>query len=406
LKKLLKYIYVLGFALLTMLPQSCNDAQSKRKQPLFQADKIITDLDQKIIARKAHIIDSIFSRLHKRNLFNGCVMYAEKGRLVFEGAYGYSDIRHKEELTVNSAFQLASVSKMFTAMAIMILKERGKLDYDDLVIKYIPELPYTDVTIRELLTHRSGLPRYMSLADHEWPDKKIPINNEDVIALLVKYHPSPYFSPDNGFHYCNTNYALLASVVERISGETFDRFMAENIFKPLKMDHSFIYNMNGDTTVPFYIPVGVPGHRYRRWRPVKEPNDYLNGVMGDKGVYTTVDDMFKWDQSLWDHTLVSDSTLEEAFSPGSPKYWKRNKNYGFGWRIKENRPDAVYHFGWWKGFRSYFIRDLKQEKSIVVLTNVDRGPSSTIYWKIIDDDRYELGYIDKISDREERSEEN
>ncbi len=406
MKKLLKYLSILGFVLLTIIPQSCNDVNPKTRAPQFKPEKLITDLDKKLIDKKAHIIDSIFKRLHKRNLFNGCVMYAEKGRLVFEGAYGYSNIRKKEALTVNSAFQLASVSKMFTAMAIMILQEEGKLDYDDPVVKYIPELPYTDVTIRQLLTHRSGLPRYMSLADNEWPDKKVPMNNEEMVAMLVKYHPKPYFSPDGGFHYCNTNYALLASVVERISKEHFDQFMEENIFKPLKMNHTFIYNMRGDTLVPFYIEKGVPGHRYRRWRPVREPNDYLNGVMGDKGVYSTVDDLFKWDQALWDHSLVSDSTLKKAFTPGSPKYRRRHKNYGFGWRLKDDRPDAVYHFGWWKGFRSYFIRDLKQEKTIIVLTNMDRGPSSTIYWDILDDNRFELGYTGKISDREERLEEN
>jgi CubicO group peptidase (beta-lactamase class C family) len=221
----------------------------------------------------------------------------------------------------------------------------------------------------------------------------MPMNNEDVINLYVTFQPDPYFKPDNGFHYCNTNYALLASVVERISGKTFDKFVEERIFDPLGMDDSFVYNMNGDTAIEAYIYNGVMGHYYRKWRLVRERNDYLNGVMGDKGVYASVDDLFKWDQALSNNTLVGDSTIREAFSRGSPKYWKRKDNYGYGWRIKESRDSTVFHFGWWKGFRNYYIRDLAQEKTIIVLSNKDKGPGSSTLWNIIDNHEFDLGYI-------------
>ncbi len=303
---------------------------------------------------------------------------------VFKEAYGYEDFRKKDSLQLNAAFQLASVSKMFTAAAIMVLKERGKLQFDDTLTKFIPEFPYYGITIRQLLDHRSGLSRYMSLADKYWDINK-PINNEEVISLFVKYKPDPYFKPDNGFHYCNTNYALLASVVERISGQPFDVFVRENIFNPLEMDDSFVYNLRGKEDINSKISVGVPGYDYRRRRLVEVGDYYLNGVMGDKGVYASVEDLFKFNQALDNGTLVTVSTLEEAFTKGSAQYYKRKDNYGFGWRIRESADSTAYHFGWWKGFRSFYIRDMKNNRTIIALTNTHHGFSSSILWDIIED---------------------
>lgn len=379
-----------------LLPASFTECTHRNKweniDP-FPTDSLFNDLDRGIIEQKARIIDSAFTRLNRRYGFNGCVLYAEKGRLVYENAFGYADFRKKEPLTLQSQFQLASVSKMFTAMAIMILHEQGKLDYDDPLVTFIPEFPDKEITIRMLLNHRSGLTNYNYLADEYW-DRDLPMSNEDVIELFAKYDPPPYFSPNNGFHYCNTNYALLASVVERITGESFDQYARENIFEPLGMDHTFIYNLRGDTLVPRYVPVGVQGHLARRRRPYIERDYYQNGVMGDKGVYSTIQDLYNWDQALYKEKLVTNGTLQEAFSPGSPRYRGRINNYGFGWRIKDGRDSTVFHYGWWKGFRSYFIRDMAQQKTIIVLTNIDRAISSSHLWKLIDDHHYELGAVE------------
>jgi CubicO group peptidase (beta-lactamase class C family) len=113
---------------------------------------------------------------------------------------------------------------------------------------------------------------------------------------------------------------------------------------------------------------------------------YLNGVMGDKGVYASVEDMFKFNLALDQGTLVSLSTLEEAFTRGSPGYYKRKDNYGFGWRIREGADSTVYHFGWWKGFRTFFIKDLKNNKSIIALTNVHNGFSASVLWEIMEEE--------------------
>ena len=167
--------------------------------------------------------------------------------------------------------------------------------------------------------------------------------------------------------------------------------MKERIFEPLDMDSSFIYQMRDDTTVSLYVEEGVPGYYHRGWRWREMTNDYLNGVMGDKGVYTSVDDLYKYDQALDHFTLLPDSVLKEAFEPGSPKYWRRKNNYGFGWRIKDDMDSTVYHFGWWKGFRTFYIRDMKHHKTLIVLTNKDKGPGSDNFWSIIKSDTLPLG---------------
>jgi len=353
--------------------------------PFVAGENIYYDIGKIITAQKSTELDNRFSNLNKKGVFNGTILYSENGETIFKKAYGYKNFRQKDSLQLSSAFQLASVSKMFTAAAIMVLKEKNKLQYDDTITKFIPEFPYYGITIRQLLTHRSGLSRYMSLADKYWDINK-PINNEEVVELFVKYKPDPYFKPDNGFHYCNTNYTLLASIVERISGKPFDIFIQENIFDPLEMNDSFVYNLRNKEDINTKIPVGVPGYRYRRWRLVEVGDYYLNGVMGDKGVYASVEDLFKFNLALDNGTLVSQSTLEEAFTPGSAKYYKRKDNYGFGWRIRESLDSTAYHFGWWKGFRSFYIRDMKNERTLIALTNTHKGFSSRILWDIIQED--------------------
>lgn len=358
---------------------------------------LFVNIDSLVIAKKAEELDQKFKYLQRKTGFNGTVLYAEKGRIIFEKAYGFRDVRHRRDsLEVNDAFQLASVSKMFTATAIMILHNRGKLDYDADIRTYLPDFPYEDVTCRWLMNQRSGLPRYMSLAFDKWPDKKVPMDNEDMLDLFIKYHPDKYFKPNGGFHYCNTNYALLANIVQVISGMPFDEFIKKNVFDPLEMNDSFVYNMRGDTIVSLYIDKGVPGFYERGWRWRQMENDYLNGVMGDKNVYSSVEDLFKFDRSLDNFTLLPDSIIREAFTPGSKRYWRRKNNYGFGWRIRDGMDSTVYHFGWWKGFRTFYIRDMKHQKTLIVLTNKDKGPGSANFWNIIKSDTLPIGKFSPI----------
>jgi CubicO group peptidase (beta-lactamase class C family) len=327
-------------------------------------------------------LDDQFRNLNRRGVFNGTVLYAENGSVVFKGAYGYADFKTRDTLTLQSQFQLASVSKMFTAAAIMLLEKDGLLDYDDTLKRFIPEFPFTNVTIRQLLTHRSGISRYMSLADQHWNINK-PISNEEVIGLYVRHKPSSYFMPDRGFHYCNANYALLASVVERVSGMHFDEFLKEKIFDPLGMKHSFVYNLRNDFVIRGSVPAGVQGHISGGRQLRKVPDYYLNGVMGDKGMYSTVEDLFLFNTALDNGTLIPIDALQKAFEPGSPDYSKRKDNYGFGWRLKDDMDSTAYHFGWWKGFRTYYMRDMQNGRILIVLTNTSQGMSSQVLWDIL-----------------------
>ena len=282
--------------------------------PVLNVDSLFFDMNKAIVAKRAKQADKVFTDL-SRNGLNGVVLYAEQGEIVYEKAFGWRDLtkRQKDSLRIEDAFQLSSDSKMFTAEAIMLLKADGKLDYDTDIKKYIPEFPYEGVTVRMLLTHRSGLPRYDSMADEFWPDRKKPFSNEALIKMLIKKKPEPYGPPGGSYFYNNINYALLATVVERVSQQHFEDFMRERIFEPVGMNSSYIYSMRNDNEVSMYVPTEVQGHDMYRSGPVKTQNDYLNGVMGDKIMYSTVEDIWRYNQALDAHLLLPDSLQAEAF---------------------------------------------------------------------------------------------
>ena len=353
--------------------------------PVINVDSLFIDMNKAMVAQRTQQADKVFTGL-SRNGLNGVVLYAEQGELVYEEAFGWRDLnkRHKDSIRIDDAFQLSSDSKMFTAEAVMLLKADGKLDYDDDIRKYIPEIPYAGVTIRHLLTHCSGLPRYDSMADEFWPDRKKPFSNEALIKMLVERRPEPYGTPGGGYFYNNINYALLASVVERASGQHFEDFMRERIFEPCGMTHSYIYSMRDDTAVSLYMPVEVHGHDVYRSGPVKAQNDYLNGVMGDKIMFSTVEDLYRYNQALDQALLLPDSLQREAFMPGSPK-WKNDENYGFGWRMSKEHPDAFFHFGWWKGYRSLIVRDVAHRRFLAILTNTTVQLPSDVIWDFVSD---------------------
>ena len=360
--------------------------------PVVNVDSIFVDLDKPVFDKKVAQVDKVFTNLKKKTSFNGTILFAEKGRIILEKSYGVSNLRtRKGELKVDDVYQLSSVSKMFTAEAIMILKARGLVDYDTDIKEYIPEFPYDGITVRMLLTHRSGLSRYETLADNKWPDKRKPFTNDDMIAYYVKYKPTPYFRPNNGFHYCNVNYAMLASIVERVTGESFVDFMRDNVFDASGMGSSFIYDMPTDTLVSLYLPSNcVQGYYIGRRRPRQAQNEYLNGVKGDKIMFSNVEDMYRFKVAVDYGLLVPDSIQAEAFVPGSPKYSKRKDNYGFGWRISRKYPGCYYHWGWWKAYRSFFLIDKENDRTLIVLTNTDKGPSSDVFWKLLKDNTISL----------------
>ncbi len=325
--------------------------------------------------RNVSELDSVFTRLQRKKMLNGTVLVAEKGRILHMGAYGYANFAEKDTLTVQSNFQLASLSKIFTATAVMLLQEDGMLNYDDPVVTHLPEFPYSKITLRHLLNHRSGMGRYMWVAAQYWKTWRIPMSNQDVLDQFSEHKPMIFFRPGRSFNYCNTNYVVLASVVERVSGIPFEEFVGERIFQPLSMSGSNVHSRLFDSG----IPNAVTGYKGSRRGYRKAANDYLDGVVGDKGVYANIADLYRFDRALYTNTLLKPETLEEAFKPGTPR---RNSNYGFGWRMKLGREKKVYHFGWWRGFRACFVRDLKNERTMIILTNTDIPGRYIPYWEV------------------------
>ncbi|WP_276496226.1 serine hydrolase domain-containing protein [Pontibacter litorisediminis] len=318
-------------------------------------------------SRLGHHLDSIFTHLHRRNGFNGTVLVTKYDQVVYTGAFGYADFREKDSLHTQSVFQLASISKQFTAMAIMMLKEQGKLKYDDSVQQFIPDFPYHGITIRQLLTHRSGLSNYTYFSDELWPDRRVPITNKDVLRLMSEHRPQVYYQPNTRFDYSNTGYFLLASIVERASGKPFAAFLQQHIFKPLQMTSTFTFS-DDLVTGNQHVATGHTGGRRSR-----HP-DYLDTVLGDKGIYSTVEDLHKWEQALYTERLVKRKTLEEAFT-GTRQGRKKDEDYGFGWRIKQvsNGDTVVYHGGLWHGYASYFLRNPNDHSALIILSNVPNG---------------------------------
>ncbi|MHC4417549.1 MAG: serine hydrolase domain-containing protein, partial [Planctomycetota bacterium] len=276
--------------------------------------------------------------------------------------FGYANYEEKKPNYVQSCFRLGSVTKQFTAMAIMILSDRGKLSYEDDIRKYLPTLPYEGVIVRHLLVHTSGLPDYMVLFEDKWDKEKLAYK-EDVLRLLAEYHPPVDFAPGEKWEYSNTGYSLLACIVERASGETFEVFMQKNIFEPLDMQNTVLATGKKDQPIK---------NRVFGYSSSFENIDYhyLNGILGDGGIYSTVDDVFKWDQGLYNTRLVKKSTMAEALTPYKLNDGDTTGDYGFGWRLyREDKRDIIEHGGSWAGFSNLIMRDLKNRNTIIILTN-------------------------------------
>jgi len=336
---------------------------------------------QTLATAQIESLEGLLTRYHKYLGFHGNVLVGYKGRQIFKKSIGTADFRTGEALTDTSAFQLASVSKQFTAMAIMLLKKEGRLHYNDHVKQYIPELPYDNMTIRQLLNHSAGLPNYMWLIEHKW-NKETPPTNEQAIGLIQKHEPNLYFTPGRRWDYSNTGYMLLASIVERVSGQLFADFIEENIFRPLGMDHSFVYS----AALERDYPDKLSGFYYRFRRRYGFIDETLNdGTVGDKNVYSTIEDLLKWERALYTDVLVPQNMLEEAFTKGRVNRNRFAIPYGFGFRLKTHKgKKLVYHHGVWNGFRTALNRYVEDSLTIIMLNHTTTGAKSRIINRVED----------------------
>ncbi|WP_229379978.1 serine hydrolase [Fibrella forsythiae] len=314
------------------------------------------------LSKQLKTVDSVLTILHNQAMFNGVVLVAEGGKVVYKKALGTMNITTNEPLTTSSAFNLASVSKQFIAMLIMQLQEKGKLRYDDPVQTYLPDFPYPAITVRHLLTHTSGLPEYFDLAQ-QYTGPLDTLTNAGMLKLLHDHKPALIFQPGDRWEYCNTGYVLLGSIIKKLAGMPVERFFEQQIVRPLNLKNTYIYYLNSGTMPHNRV------HGFRRGDGKNRPNDLIriDGVIGDGNVYSSADDLLAWDQALYAGKLLKASTLREAFLPV-----KLNNGttypYGFGWFINEGG-NVLAHTGSWVGFRNLIVRYVQKKQTLIVLTS-------------------------------------
>jgi CubicO group peptidase (beta-lactamase class C family) len=374
---LIRFTLLLGFFFLSI---SCGTGQGPRF--LDNTSNIILSNDEK--ERLIAEVKAKYQTLLGNKGFSGQILIAKNGEVIFEDYKGYSNYSDKTAIIPETPIHLASISKTFTGMAALKLWEEEKLDLKAPVTKYFASFPYKEVTIEQLLSHRSGLPDYtyfmepnkyktvkvknkrgrwvkkLKLIKAETPFRQGLYNNQDVLDYMVTKRPAPAAMPNRVFKYCNTNFVVLALIIEKITGQDFPTYMAETIFKPLKMENTYVFSAKSiDKYTPSYNARMVP-YKIEKY----------DCIYGDKNIYSTARDMYLWDKALTEGSYVKQSTLEMAYQPQSPIN-KYHHNYGLGWRIlaKPNEERLVYHNGWWHGNNTVFTRLISESATIIILGN-------------------------------------
>ncbi|MBR4393837.1 MAG: beta-lactamase family protein [Oscillospiraceae bacterium] len=325
---------------------------------------------------------------HEKGGFNGAWLYAEHGEIVSKGTEGFRDPENKLPITEDTIFQLASVSKQFTAAAVMLVIRNGLLSLEDEITKFFPELTaYRGVTVRHLLTHTGGVPDYFDDADwfiRIWKEEKRVPGNDEILRFLCETKAKAYFAPGEGFEYSNTGYNLLALLVERLSGMPYEEFLQKSIFEPAGMTCTRCCHIRRD---------GVPFENYAR-ASVFEDGRYVadmdsakvsevaafDGLNGDDYVYTNIFDMLTWDRALREGKVLTLEEQQMMYTPGKLNNGENagydedeGLSYGFGWAVgsSEELGLIVCHSGGMPGVITWFERFIDADRVLVLLTNRD-----------------------------------
>ena len=341
-------------------------------------------------------IDSIFSGLVRPGDPGVAVLVKKNGNILSEAGYGVRDLRSHAKIDRQTNFRLASVTKQFTAMAIMLLVHDGKLHYEDRLNESFPDFPPygKDVTIRHLLNHTSGLADYSEIMEQQeksggpkWSQEH-QIQDEEVLALL-KAQPAGLFPPGTRWEYSNSGYVVLGLVVAKASGMPYREFLRKRVFVPLKMNHSVVYQ-NGIN----HIRDRAYGHSQENDKLVETDQSATSATLGDGGIYSNIEDLAKWDEGLTRHTLLSEQEMAPALTAvkladGSEPRWPRDPRstdpgeppfvqYGYGWFLDPYQDHARnYHDGGTRGFRTTIQRFVNDGVTVVVLSNrTDLNPDA------------------------------
>jgi CubicO group peptidase (beta-lactamase class C family) len=305
--------------------------------------------------------------------FNGNVLVSKKGTVFYQKSFGYADYDLKKQLDENSVFDCGSIAKVFTAVGILILKDKGLISISDTLRKFFPELPYNNITVGQLLTHTSGIPNGFALGEKYFDHSKI-ATNDDLIRLLSSKKPALLFNPGENLMYSGTGFNLLACIIEKISGQSYKTYMNEQIFKPLKMTHTQVANA---PRVAENIPGYANGYVYsdslhKYILADSQPSgwtSYFTGITGEGMIITTTGDLLKWDRALKNHTLLKEETQKEMVSVHAEKKFPA-VSFGYGIRVGKNDVgNYVFHNGSFPGYLAMHLRYTDEDITVIVMSN-------------------------------------
>ena len=308
-------------------------------------------------------INYFYNKNWRNNSMNGSFLVAKNGQIIFERYNGYANKNKDTKITADTPVQIASVSKVLTATAVLKLINLGKIQLDQKVNTILKTFPYEECTVRMLLSHRSGMRNYAYFTDHDksvW-DRHNQLTNQDILDILATKNVGLESRVGTRFGYCNTNYAMLALIIEKITGLTYKEAMSQMIFKPLGMKHTYVFDDDKDrkTIVPSYKGNGA-----------EIGFDYLDNVYGDKNIFSTVRDLLKFDRARNAPGFLKPALLKEVYT-GQSNERKGSKNYGLGIRMInwETGQNFYFHNGWWHGNTSSYITLQKEGVTILALSN-------------------------------------
>jgi CubicO group peptidase (beta-lactamase class C family) len=364
--------YILLFFAITLVVASCTK-QEKNENGIVKVNKngipvmlplqeVLPKLTNSYINDKKYEVSRYFEKTWSEKNDNVAFLVAKNGQIIYENYMGYANRSKDASITKDTPLHIASVSKVLTSTAILMLVDIKRLSLNQKVNTIITNFPYPDVTIQTLLNHRSGMKNYsyFTYENNNW-DKKLTLTNKDIVKVMVDKQIPLESKTDTRFSYCNTNYAMLALIIEKITGLKYPEAMKEMIFNPLKMTNTFVFDISKDKDIiaPSYkannVEIGI---------------DYLDGIYGDKNIYSTPRDLLKFDKARYATFFLNPELLKKVYK-GYSYESKGLRNYGLGVRMIEFEKGEpfYYHNGWWHGNTSSFITLRKEKVSIIVLSN-------------------------------------
>lgn len=367
-----KSIQILKLLLLVLILTSCqkhkNTEISDKDLPQDSLPKMKTainnepKLTEEYINSTRRAVEHFYNKNWPNNSLNGSFLVAKNGQIIYERYEGYSNLKKKTPITAETPLHLASVSKMITATAILKLINTNKITLDQKVNTILKNFPYPDVTVLTLLNHRSGMKNYSYFTDKKeiW-DKHKTLTNQDILDIMITKKIPLESKTNTRFTYCNTNYAMLALIIENVTGLSYREAMKQIIFKPLEMNNTFVIDFEKEkkAVAPSYKGNGV-----------EIGLDYLDGIYGDKNIYSTPRDLLKLDRARNASTFLDPQLFDKIFV-GYSNERKGNRNYGLGLRMTqlETGETLFYHNGWWHGNTSSYVTLRKEGVTLIALSN-------------------------------------